>query len=158
MKHATSQNELKSAKTTHNSLNCLKRTPITQTHPKQEASVKFFIGVCKWNTCFPGIFEANFRMLPSHTGYQKHWVWASCNLSVQNSFWAYSALLKHHTVTQISQKKLKYIPKFKLGLTKTRPFYNYIRNIIGYSTMFLTTLIFIFFSFDDISNYSLVRL
>ena len=114
--------------------------------PKQEASVKFFIGVCKWNTCFPGIFEANFKMF-SHTGYQKHWVWASWNLSVQNSFWAYSALLKHHTVTQISQKKLKYIPKFKLGLTKTRPFYNYIRNIIGYSTMFLTTLIFSFFFF-----------
>ena len=49
----------------------------------------------------------------SHTGYQKHWVWASCNISVQNSFWAYSALLKHHTATQISQKRLKYIPNLK---------------------------------------------
>ena len=156
MKHATSQNELKSAKTTHNSLNCLKRTPITQTHPKQEASVKFFIGVCKWNTCFPGIFEENFRMF-GHMDYQKHWVWASCNLSVQYSFWAYSALLKHYTVTQISQKTLKCIPKFKLGRTKTRPFYNYMRNTIGYSIMFLTTSIFIFSSFDDISNHSLVR-
>ena len=69
--------------------------------PKQEASVKFFIGVRKWNTCFPGMFEANFRMF-SHTDYQKHWVWVSFNLSFQNSFWAYSTLLKHHTVAQIS--------------------------------------------------------
>ena len=49
---------------------------------------------------------------------------------------------------KLAKKKLKYIPKFKLGLTKARPFCNYIRNIIGYSTMFLTSLIFIFFRWD----------
>ena len=112
----TSQNHLLLAKTTHNSLNYLIQTKgqkaqIVQTHPKQEASVTFFIGVCKWNTCFPAIFQANFRIY-SHMSNQKLWVWASWNLYVQNSFWAYSALLKHDTVTQFA-KKLKYIPKFQ---------------------------------------------
>ena len=115
MKYETSQTHLQLAKTTHNSLNCLKQTKSTHyPNPPQTRSInRFFIGVCKWNTCFPGIFEANFRMF-SYMGYQKHWVWASCDLSVQNSFWAYSALLKHHTVTQISKKELKYISKCKL--------------------------------------------
>ena len=92
---------------------CLKRTRGTHyPNSPQTRSLSKVSGVCQWNTYFPRIFEANFKML-SHTGYQKHWVWASWNLSVQNSFWAYSALLKHHTVTQISQKKLKCIPKFQ---------------------------------------------
>ena len=60
IRHATSQNQPKPlttsqnhpqlAKTTHNSLNCLKKeqkAPTIQTHPKLAASVKFFIGVCK---------------------------------------------------------------------------------------------------------------
>ena len=98
IKHVTTQNQPKAPTASQNH-------PQQPTHPKQEASVKFFIGVYKWNTCFPGIFESKFRMF-SHTVYQKHWVWASCNLFFHSSFWAYSALLKHHTVTQISQKNL----------------------------------------------------
>ena len=93
------------------------RHPLSKLTPKQEASVKFFIGVCKWNTFFPGIFKANFKMF-SHTGYQKHWVWVSWNPSIQNSFWAYSALLKHHTVTQISQKNLNAFQNFKAYWTE----------------------------------------
>ena len=112
----TSQNHSKPAKSTHNSLN-EQKVPTIQTHPKQEASEKFFIGVCKWSTCFPGIFEAYFKIF-SHTGYQKHWIWASWSLSVQNSFWAYSALLKHRTITQISQKNLNAFQNFKANWTE----------------------------------------
>ena len=92
---------------------CLKRTRGTH-YPNslQTRSLSKVIGVCQWNTYFPRIFDANFKMF-SNPGYQKHWVWASWNPSVQNSFWTYSALLKHHTVTQISQKSLNAFRNFK---------------------------------------------
>ena len=56
IKHATSQNQPKPPTASQNH-------PQQPTHSKQEASVKFFTGVCKWNTCFPEFLSQSLECL-----------------------------------------------------------------------------------------------
>ena len=130
------------AKTTHNSLNCLKWTK--GTHHPNSPQTRSISKVLHWSMkvkhLFPGIFEANFRMF-IHTGYQKHWVWELYYIHSEFFLGIFCTTETSHCNPNLP-KKLKYLSKFKLGLNKARTFYNYIINIIWYSTMFS---IFFFF-------------